>query len=78
MVELAKSDSGSEIITDNNVFFSAVRSYGPIRLPGESAFMLVPFYPNQCRFLVGSTLGGLLAKMLVFHAFLRLASIEAG
>ena len=58
--------------------FSEVLSSGPIRLTGKSAFMLVPFYPNQCILLVGPPLGGILEKMLVFHTSLSLYSIESG
>ena len=49
-------------LTDNKFFFSTVRSSGTIRLTGKFAFVLSPFYPNQCRFLGGRPLGWLLEK----------------
>ena len=39
--------------------------------------MLFPFYPNQCRLLVGTLLGGLLENPVDFNASLILDLIEA-
>ena len=42
--------------------FLAVCLSGPIRVKGKIAFVLFPFYPNQCIFFGGPPLGGLLVN----------------
>ena len=44
------------MITNNKVLFSAVGLSGPIRFIVKIAFVLLPFYPNQCRLLGGPPL----------------------
>ena len=66
IVELEQNGSGSATITDNKTLFSDVHSPGPIRLTGKFAFVLFPFYPNQCRLSGGPPLGGLFANNVGF------------
>ena len=57
-----QSGSGAATITNNKVRFSAVYLSGPMMLIGNFAFVLLPFYPTQCRFWGGPHLCRILAK----------------
>ena len=74
IVESEKSGFVSAMTTYHKIRFSEVHLYGPIRLIGKSAFMLVPFYPNQCRLLGGPYLGELLVKNVGLSCLLEAGS----
>ena len=46
-------------IINHKIRFSAVCLSSPIRLTGKFAFVLFPFYSNQCKLLGGHPLGGI-------------------
>ena len=74
IVESEKSVSGSAMITYHKIRFSEVHLYGPIRLIGKSAFMLVPFYPNHCILLGGPSFGEILEKNVGLSCLLEIGS----
>ena len=62
---------GAATITINKIRFSEVSLSGTTRLKGKLAFLLLPFYPNKCRFLGGPPLGGLLTKPIDLSCLLE-------
>ena len=56
------SDSVAATIINNKIHFSEVCLSVPISLIGKFAFKLFHFYPNKCRLLGGTPLGGILGK----------------
>ena len=59
---VGKKCSGAATITGNKIRFSAVGSFGPIRLTGKFAFALLPLYSDLCILLGGAPLGGIFEK----------------
>ena len=61
---VGKKCSGAATITGNKIRFSAVGSFGPIRLTRKFAFALLPLYPDQCISLGGAPLGEFLKNYI--------------
>ena len=73
-----QSDSSAATITNINVRFSAVCLSGPMMVTEKFAFALLPstLINIDCRVVLLQM--GFLKSLLIFHAYLRLASIYAG
>ena len=72
-----KSGSGAATITSNKVRFPAVCLSGPTRLTVKLVFSLLSFTLIDVDCLVGLIWAGFLKILLIFHASLEMASIEA-